>query len=104
MTLLLMSKNGCGSTAPFWMILIVPPCSTTKSRPELSPGCSRSSGELNPEAVTWVLTALAVGELLLPPQPRRKTHTLNPEDRNRHLSTPRSHFIRWYYRQLPQRK
>src|SRR5215471_18836985 len=32
------------------MILIVPPCSTTNSRPLPSPACSRPNGELKPEA------------------------------------------------------
>src|SRR5215469_3580214 len=49
MTLLLISRKGCESTDPFWMILIVPPCSTTKRRPLPSLACSRPKGELRPE-------------------------------------------------------
>ena len=44
MTLLLIFRNGCGRSAPFCTILIVPPCSTTNKRPLPSLGCSRSSG------------------------------------------------------------
>src|SRR5215472_7499505 len=47
------------------MILIRPPCSTTNSRPELSPGCSRSRGELKSVTTTCVLTAFRDEELLL---------------------------------------
>src|ERR1051325_3302764 len=96
MTLLLMSRNGCGSTAPLCRILMVPPCSTTKSRPELSFGCSRSRGKLNPEATTCVLTPLGPGELLLvAPQPISKTWSnprimLHPEYM-RQLATSGSH-------------
>src|SRR5262249_3539971 len=71
-----MLRNGNASTDPPWMILMFPPCSTTKSRPELSFGCSTSKGELKPVAITWVLTAVTAGELLpIPPHPSASAQT-----------------------------
>src|SRR5215470_16944583 len=61
MTLLLISRKGCGSTDPFWMILMVPPCSTTKRRPLPSLACSRPRGELRPET-SGVKVRLGKGE------------------------------------------
>src|SRR5262249_50725380 len=81
--LLLISRKGVESTDPFWMILIFPPCSTTKSRPLPSPDCSSPKGELKPE-VTRVNARdgrLEGGMGLLPPHPAtRKTKTNKAAD------------------------
>src|SRR5262249_4718455 len=61
MTLLLISRKGCESIDPFWMILMVPPCSTTKRRPLPSLACSSPKGELRPET-SGVKVRLGKGE------------------------------------------
>src|SRR5258707_13682986 len=72
-----MSRKGCGKTAPLWMILMVPPCSTTNNRLLPSFGCSSPRGEFRPETndprPTVVLGGGMEGEMIevefFPPQP-----------------------------------
>src|SRR5437899_11634301 len=88
-----MFKNGCGSSAPFWMIRIVPPCSTANRRPLPSLGCSRSRGEFNPETTSCKLIVTGEGGvlLLLPPQLIAMLHASNaakPNQTDRLFFTP----------------
>jgi len=46
-----MSRKGVGRTTPFTTTLILPPCSTTNSRPDPSWALVTKTGESNPETI-----------------------------------------------------
>src|SRR6478735_5693347 len=56
-----MSRKGGSRIAPSLTIRIVPPCSTTNSRPLPSPALATSSGAENPATATVACTVWPVG-------------------------------------------